>query len=142
MTDQQHRAAPEQWALVEYWESTAPTAVDSCILELRDRIAALEVQNKEDANCWAMVRSSMHAFRERLEALEVSAGIGQPVTPANTSAPADSLVERVAFAIAGDADGPINWKPEARAAIREVAAWLDTKGQHGCSLWLREEANK
>lgn len=69
MTDQQqqHRATPEQWALVEYWESTAPTAVESCILELRDRIAALEA----------------------------SAGIGQPVTPANTSAPADSLVERV-----------------------------------------------
>ena len=28
---------------------------------------------------------------------------------------------------------------EARAAIRAVAEWLDTKGQHGCSLWLREE---
>jgi hypothetical protein len=31
------------------------------------------------------------------------------------------------------------YEQEARAAIREVAAWLDTKGQHGCSLWMREE---
>ena len=32
--------------------------------------------------------------------------------------------------------------PPSRAAIREVAAWLDTKGQHGCSLLLREEADR
>ena len=30
----------------------------------------------------------------------------------------------------------------ARAAIREVAAWLDERGMHGCSLWLREEADR
>jgi hypothetical protein len=34
-----------------------------------------------------------------------------------------SLVERVARAIGGDGE-PINWTPEARAAIREVTAWL------------------
>jgi hypothetical protein len=28
---------------------------------------------------------------------------------------------------------------DARAAIREVAAWLDQQGQYGCSLLLREE---
>ena len=28
------------------------------------------------------------------------------------------------------------------AAIREVAAWLDERGCHGCSLWLREEADR
>jgi hypothetical protein len=67
MTDQQHRATPEQWALQERWGSHScfePDYDSSCILELRDRIAALEA----------------------------SVGIGQPVTPANTSAPADSLV--------------------------------------------------
>ncbi len=118
MTDQQHRATPEQWEDVKICAQVIdeiPSGTADCILELRDRIAALEA----------------------------AAGIGHPVTPANTSAPADSLVERVAFAIAGDADGPLNWwKPEARAAIREVAAWLDTKGQHGCSLWLREEIER
>jgi hypothetical protein len=88
--------------------------------------------------------------QHRIAALETAASIGPPVTPANTSAPADSLVERVAKALLRsedggcwtDTDSAVNWKPEARVAIREVAAWLDTKGQHGCSLWLREEANR
>ena len=114
MTDQQHRATPEQWASIDDPEN--PFAYEVCILELRDRIAALEA----------------------------SAGIGQAVTPANTSPPTDSLVERVAEGIAAaDDEGLTNmtWNHHARAAIREVAAWLDTKGQHGCSIWLREEAN-
>ncbi len=112
MTDQ-HRAAPEQWETLEHYVIAIPNpSIASCILELRDRIAALEA----------------------------AASIGQPATPANTSAPADSLVERVASICASVSDDePEVWKPEARAAIREVAAWLDTKGQHGCSLWLREE---
>jgi hypothetical protein len=123
MTDQ-HRATPEQWKHVEQ----RILAIDpgcSCILELRDRIAALEA----------------------------AASIGQPVTPANTSTPTDSLVKRVAFAIAGDAgdaDGPLNWKPEARAAIRVIAAAArakDLNGQNvavmpwsGFARWLEQEA--
>ena len=55
---------------------------------------------------------------------------------------AGGLVERVACAIGGEADYPANWTPESRAAIREVAAWMDECGQHGCSLWLREEADR
>jgi hypothetical protein len=42
----------------------------------------------------------------------------------NSSQIRSSLVKRVACAIGGDGE-PINWKPEARAAIREVAAWLE-----------------
>jgi hypothetical protein len=54
--------------------------------------------------------------------------------------PAGGLVERVEEAIiTGMVDGD---RHAARAAIREVAKWLDTKGQHGCSLWLREEADR
>jgi hypothetical protein len=122
MTDQ-HRATPEQWEHVMFYaKGEEKFGTDSCILELRDRIAALEA----------------------------AVGIGQPVTPPNTSALADSLVERVAKALLRsedggcwtDTDSAVNWKPEARAAIREVAAWLDTKGQHGCSLWMREEAER
>jgi hypothetical protein len=30
----------------------------------------------------------------------------------------------------------------ARSFIREVAAWLDLQGQHGCSPLLREEAGR
>jgi hypothetical protein len=51
------------------------------------------------------------------------------------------LLERVSCAI-DRSICPDQWlhQDAARAAIREVAAWLDTKGQHGCFLWLRREA--
>jgi hypothetical protein len=53
-------------------------------------------------------------------------GAAQPpaAQPAPVAAPAGGLVERVALAIGGEGDHPANWTPKARAAIREVAAWL------------------
>jgi hypothetical protein len=94
MTDQpqpqqQHRATPEQWQYLQE-EAIDQELEASCILELRDRI----------------------------KSLEASAGIGQPATPANTSAPADSLVERVMWA------GGMGLHQSARAVLREVATWL------------------
>ena len=83
---EQHRATAEQWARVD---RMCHHTEFSAILELRDRIEALEA--------------------------------AKPNHPAK---PDSSLVGRVAAAITGDGDDPINWKPEARAAIREVAAWL------------------
>jgi len=64
--------------------------------------------------------------------------------PAPPVAPAGGLVERVADAIfTAEGNGNIeDWTPEARAAIREVAAWFDQQGQHGCSLLLREESDR
>jgi hypothetical protein len=62
----------------------------------------------------------------------------QPVPPI---APAEGLVERVATAI-HPSIYPNLYRHEARAAIREVAAWLDQYGCHGCSLWLREEMDR
>jgi hypothetical protein len=52
-----------------------------------------------------------------IEALEAAA---QPNHPAK---PDSSLVERVAAAIIAES-GTVGWEPEARAAIRAVAAWL------------------
>ena len=86
MAEQQHRATAEQW---RYVKALADVATYSTILELRDRIEALEA--------------------------------AKPNHPAK---PNSSLVERVAAAISGDTDGLIDLKPEARAAILEVAAWL------------------
>ena len=41
------------------------------------------------------------------------------------------------------ADNPMADHSEVYGAmIHAVAAWLDTRGQHGCSLWLREEADR
>jgi hypothetical protein len=47
------------------------------IEELRARVEALEAHDREDANCWEAVRASMHALRERVEALEAT----QPASP-------------------------------------------------------------
>ena len=107
-----HRATWEQWASVEGWCSDH----DACLLELRDRIAALEA----NAN--------------------LSAGLtGSPV-------PARGLVERVARAIHPSVCADPNlYLHEARAAILEVAAWLEFQ-EVGCGLaagrWLRAEVER
>jgi hypothetical protein len=67
--------------------------------------------------------------------------VGEPPTP--PPAPAGGLVEEVAKAIHPSICAiPNLYRLEARAAIREVAAWLDRYGCHGCSLWLREELDR
>jgi len=71
--------------------------------------------------------------------------VGEP--PAALPAPAGGLVRRLACKLAKEMSerrvGPgTECTPIAVAAIREVAAWLDERGTHGCSLWLREEADR
>jgi membrane-bound lytic murein transglycosylase B len=51
-------------------------------------------------------------------------------------------MERVAYAITGDSDGPINWKNEARAAILEVARWLREQGWVINADLLEQEAGR
>jgi hypothetical protein len=73
-----------------------------------------------------------------VEALEASTAKGfQHIGETNKMVPDGSLVERVAYAITGD---PINWKPEARAAILAVADWFDQQDYHGTAARLRMEA--
>jgi len=64
----------------------------------------------------------------------------QPVPPV---APAGGLVERVVRVIA-DPDGPAElWYDDARAAIREVAAWMrENETGFNAALWLEHEANR
>lgn len=107
-----HKATPEQWATQQRWAADGG-GTHTCILELRDRIAALEA------------------------AANSSAGLtGSP-------APAGGLVERVAEAII---DGMVSSDQEAaRAAIREIAEWLEQQSV-GAALvaarWLREEVDR
>ena len=46
-----HKATADQWEKVEYWAKSPESggAIDSCILELRDRIEALEAAQREAA---------------------------------------------------------------------------------------------
>jgi len=100
MTD--YKATPEQWDDVGAFASDTR----ACILELRARVELLELG--------AGIRD---AVAEEL-------GRNYPAKPDS------SLVRRVALAISGIEYGlnrdeeAVNWASEARAAIREVAAWL------------------
>jgi hypothetical protein len=73
---------------------------------------------------------------ERVEALEA-----RPIPGSvELAAPAGGLVERVAAAI--HPAYPFLYRGEARAAIREVAAWLDLVGNKGSADKLRREADR
>jgi hypothetical protein len=121
---QEYKAAPEQWAQQETWldQNDADAA---CLLELRSRVKALEeVENDR-----------------RFE--QAKALIDKPAPP-----PAGSLVDRVAgtlhAATNSDPNVPANeWIPEARAAIREVAAWLRLESQSPMTAdVLEQEADR
>jgi hypothetical protein len=73
-------------------------------------------------------------LRARVEALEAA-----QATP--TPAPVLSLVDQVACAIGLDTD-PINWVPEARAAIREVTTWLQSAGHWEAADALEQEVQR
>jgi hypothetical protein len=135
MTDQ-HRANPELWAAAEKFSQNSMDMLN-CMLELRSRIEALEAAQLEQAES---NRFCTDAIVRRVEALEAPM---TEVRAASAEVRPAGLVERVARSIERTVDfNPDSYAPEACAAIREVAKWLDTKGQHGCSLWLREEANR
>jgi len=126
-----YRATPEQWAQCEEWvQNPVIGASDACILELRARVESLEQDAEEDSTS---THFCFNAIVKRVEALEANA---KP-TP-NLSQIRSSLVDRVALAISGIEYGlerdeeAVNWASEARAAIREVAAWL--REQHGSDL--------
>jgi hypothetical protein len=61
----------------------------------------------------------------------------------DTPAPAGSLVERVAAAICDDGEMAHLWHDDARAAIREVALWMDEKAcDPDDTRLLRKEADR
>jgi hypothetical protein len=99
-----HRATADHWAAVEEY-AQGVSSTDDCLLELRARVEALERE----------------AAMNELRAASADA------RPAPS--PADSLAERVARAIHPDRCADPNlYLHEARAAIREVAAWLVDRG--------------
>ena len=123
-----HHATPEQWESLDNDDSTF--AYEACILELRARVEALEVDANEDS---ASTHFCFDSIFKRLESLEAGAAPSKP-------APVGSLVERVAIACAK----PCNktWDDQARAAIREVAEWLRERGWENGALALEQEAER
>ena len=129
MAEQQHRCTAGEWASVKACANDVVTY--SCILELLHRIEALENDRRAILNSSSRLRVGLEA--------------AQPAESNYPAKPDSSLVERVAFAITGDSDGLINWKPEARAAIRAVAAWLREQRFYHSGSWamrLEREAEQ
>jgi hypothetical protein len=152
MTD--YRATPDQWVQCEEWvENPVVGASDACILELRARVKTLEAAAQKyivetSANILALasrVEALEAAKRSASKVYEISKPLkltpeqAQQIrdllapnsrpTP-NSSQIKRSLLNRVALAISGVEYGlerdeeAMHWASEARAAIREVAAWL------------------
>ena len=114
-----HNATPEHWARIERW--TSGNSACSCILELRDRIEALEAANSQPIPNDRQIRSS---------------------------APAGGLVQSVGAAICTIDDcgsTPSNWAPEARAAILAVAEHIRQIGclnSNAIAQWLEMEVER
>ena len=142
------RVTPEEWESIEL--HAEDNLYDACLLELRARIEALEagatcphVRSSDEGTSYCALAEAVAAPQPPLFTAEEVARIVAPTVKESLTDPSGPLVERVADAIAAQATsaGIVNDRP-ARAAILEVAAWLDQRGQHGCSLWLRDEANR
>jgi len=79
-------------------------------------------------------------LRARVEAQEAN----HPGKP-DSSDPVDSLVERLVKAVYGPSNTQEGWRSEARAAIREVAAWLRSQDLSTGDYWagrLEQEAER
>lgn len=123
-----HKATPGQWVRTRNWAAEGDGVIPSCLVELADRVKALEANQPHQQD-----------KLDRLIALDRS-------DPA--PAPAGGLMQAVGAAICSTADcgdTPLNWAPEARAAILAVAGWLDNGAPMACPFaarWLREEVKR
>jgi len=150
-----YKATPEQWAQVQKCADAVGSCDCSAILELRARVETLEAAVHKhivetSANILALasrIEALEAAERQASKVYEISkplqltseqkeqlADMLRPVTykpTPNSSQIGRSLAKRVALAISGIEYGlerdeeAVNWASEARAAIREVALWLN-----------------
>ena len=150
---EQHQATPEHWAATEK-RGRGDYAISSCIVELRDRIEALEAAQHahiEAKAAEAGARCAIEQMRSRPGSRQPQDKLDRLIEQDRSDARQLTLVERVADAIEAE-DGPIPahgpaWEPDARAAIRVVAEWLqENPGPN--SAWtavardLMDEANR
>ena len=122
-----HRATSRQWSGIERFVRYG--AYDSCLIELRDRVEALEASI--------------------VEALEASIAKGfHHIGETNKMVPDGSLVERVESNCQDTLDGSLLDRLEAegygrthgRKVARVIADWLDQQKLHIAATLLRQEA--
>ncbi len=165
MTD--YKATPEQWADVADWAADNGVS-HACLLELRARVEVLEAAAQKHI---VETSANILALFSRVESLEAAKRpaskvyeINEPLklTPKQAqqvrdllapepqrnypAKPDSSLVERVRNAIASEYNPADFCWDEARAAIREVAAWMtsnrDVHFPPSCVFALEQEAER
>ena len=125
MTD--YRATDEQWGAM-YEGAFHCDAESACILELCARVEALEAVKRPASKVYEISKPLKLTPEQAQQVRDLLAPNSKP-TP-NSSQIGRSLVNRVALAISGIEYGlqrdeeAVNWASEARAAVREVAAWM------------------
>ena len=114
MTD--YRAKPEQWAETEQWAKHGDNS-DACILELRARVEALEANYKPTSNPSQIRGSLLHRVADAIAKEDwMNSGLDESACQCD-----DPTYRYTSRGIdAGLGVGSL----QARAAIREVAAWL------------------
>jgi hypothetical protein len=138
---QSHRAAPELWAAAErFGQNTMDMA--NCFLELRARIEALEAMHADKLDRDDPTPDSAMTDYERVAAnMATCPSVDKipdftgtsPTTPELRASSAEArpagLVERVALAIDSSCPQDEYVIADCRAAIREVATWLETESE-------------
>lgn len=134
MAEQHHRATAEHWDLIG---RMCHRAEFSCLVELRDRIEALEreaaMNELRAASAEARPTVNARITRGRDET-------GDYLIIHDASPSTGSLVERVAAAMHPTIDAGPPYLPSPRAVIREVAAWMsqESSGHLGSGKhWAR-----
>ena len=142
---EQHRATAGEWADVKSCANDVVTY--SCLLELRDRIKALEAPQSGSID----LSHLSDVEREKILKLLANPGtfevleVAQPVKSNHPEKPDSSLVERVAAVIENGT--ACDREPEriARDAIRAVTAWMREQRPYGVAFWaqlLEQEADR
>jgi len=106
-------------------KGTQSDSVADAVQRITDHAAKAGLENQD----WARLFSAATVPRQALAAT--------PTSAASTPLPA-ALVEIIGNEFPLLPDGKVD-ETGARAVIHGVAAWLDIRGQHGCSALLREE---
>lgn len=129
------KASPEDWECID-WSAKQGGYIPRALVELKQRVKALETSNEASAieiikltNACAATASNQVQFHADTTADE------------DDAVPTGSLVERVQHAI-HDVEFP-HGTDEARAAIREVAAWMrENECGYNAIRWLEQEVNR
>ena len=142
-----HRSTPEHWAAVEAYAQQVSSTND-CLLELRARVKALEQRCEAQSMQLSDLQGRHHRLTLQVGHLEHELVRDDDDKPqqhcleamdppeANPKPTPDSLVNRVMDAIAFEHEITPEPRYEARAAIREVNAWLRERAGGTRASWL------